>query len=317
MKFDILLPGTNRAPYFCRFAHQLDTAGYRTILNVVDDLDFQTVTVSDHLGMPTHEVPRLGGHWDEALTVMAFVAGATRRIRIDTSVLIAPLHHPLRLAKMIATLDVLSGGRVNLSVGIGHAVREFEVLGIPFGDRGRITDEVLAALNAVWTRDPPVFHGEYFQIDDLALDPRPLQSPRPPIFVGGNSKPALRRAARYDGWQPSPIDFDPEDVPPLLDYAREQPSFNGKEDSFDVNWVPKPSGTDLPYGFTGATNAELQGHRDQLVDLYSGRYPSLGITRTCVQPPQSLTDVEEYLDYLCWFSAEVIANVEDDRPSRW
>lgn len=315
MKFDILMPGTNRAPYFCAFAHHLDTQGYRTILEVIDELDFQTVTVSDHLGMPLHEVPRLGGHWDEALTVMAFVAGATRRVRIDASVIIAPLHHPLRLAKAIATMDVLSGGRVNLSVGVGHAVREFEVIGVPFRERGVIADEVLDALEAIWTKDVPKFSGKYFQIDGLVLDPRPLQDPRPPIYVGGNSKPALRRAARFEGWQPSPIDFGPSDIPPLLDYLRSQPAFNGKEGTFDVNWVPKPSQTDLPRGFIGADSASLTRLKDELVERYVETFPSLGITRTCVQAPQSIADLEEYLDYLRWFASDVIAEVRAARAS--
>src|SRR5690348_135717 len=159
MHFDVMLPGTNRVPGANRWAHALGADGFRRVLAAVDGLGYHGVSVSEHLAMPRAEVPRLGPYWQDALTVMAFAAAATRRVRIDAAVLVLPYHHPLRLAKELATIDVLSGGRLNVSVGVGHAVAEFAALGVPFERRGAIADEVLAALGALWTGDEPEHRG--------------------------------------------------------------------------------------------------------------------------------------------------------------
>ncbi len=196
--------------------------------------------------MPYFEVPRLGPYWMDALSAIAFIAGSTRRVRMTTSVLAVPYHHPLALAKTLSSIDVLSGGRLDVAAGIGHAVREFEVLGIPFAERGAITDETLHAMVELWSSDKPFFDGHYFQIDGLAFEPKPVQKPRPPIYIGGNSKPALRRAASYDGWEPNPTSFEVEEVPALMDYIRSQQDFAGKEQTFEVRW-PGTIHVDLPW----------------------------------------------------------------------
>ncbi|MGI5219003.1 hypothetical protein [Nocardia sp. CA-290969] len=125
-------------------------------------------------------------------------------------------------------------------------------------------------------------------------------------IVGGNSAPALRRAARHDGWQPNPTDFMLEEIPPLLDYIREQPEYAGKEESFDINWLKSPTGVTLSQGFARATASELNGYRDELIEAYRGRYRKIGITRTVAEPPRGVGSEQEYLDYLCWFTEEVM-----------
>jgi probable F420-dependent oxidoreductase len=317
MDFDVMLPGTNRIPGTAGWAHALDGDGLRRVLAAVDGLGYRSVSVSEHLAMPHAEVPRLGAHWQDALTVMAFAAAATRRVRIDAAVLVLPYHHPLRLAKELATIDVLSGGRLNVSVGVGHAVAEFEALGVPFAQRGAIADEVLAALAELWTAERPEHRGAHFAITGLAVEPRPLQRPRPPIFVGGNSKPALRRAARHDGWQPNPVRFTVGEIPPLLDYLRSQPAFGDKAATFDLNWLKSPTGARLAGGFAAAGPAALVEHRERLVEAYCGEYRSIGVTRTVVEPPRSLASEGEYLDYLAWFAEEVVPAVPAGRPPSW
>ncbi|MEU1957137.1 TIGR03619 family F420-dependent LLM class oxidoreductase [Nocardia rhamnosiphila] len=305
MKFDVVLPGSNHIPDLHPWSHSLDANGFRRILTTLDESGFHAVSVSEHLAMPQFEVPRLGPYWQDALSVMAFAAAATRRIRLDAAVLVLPYHHPLRLAKSLATIDVLSGGRVNVSIGVGHAEQEFAAMGVPFRERGARSDEILEALNTLWTAELPEHRGKYFEITGLAVEPRPLQKPRPPIYVGGNSKPALRRAARYDGWQPNPTDFTLAEISPLLDYLRDQREFAGKEDSFDVNWLKSPAGVTLCHGFAGATAGELNGFRDELIEAYSGGYRQAGITRTVVEAPRTVGSEPEYLDYLRWFAEEV------------
>ena len=123
---------------------------------------------------------------------------------MNSGVIILPLHNPVRLAKAIATLDVLSGGRVMVTFGAGMAPGEFSALGVDFSRRGRMMDEYIQAMKVLWTADQPEFHGEFVDFADVVFEPKPAQRPHPPLFVGGRSVFALRRAARLaDRWAPS------------------------------------------------------------------------------------------------------------------
>jgi probable F420-dependent oxidoreductase len=311
MKFRMALPGTHHippandnVPEAAQWASGLTAPDFQRIAAAVDELRYDAITVSDHLGMPYFEVPRLGPFWMDALSVMSFVAGSTRRVRVDASVLVAPYRHPLALAKALSTIDVLSGGRIDVSVGVGHAEREFEVLGIDFDQRGAITDETLDAVLELWSADEPSFQGRFFRIDGLAFEPKPVQQPRPPIYVGGNSRPALRRASRYDGWQPNPTEFSVEEIPPLLDYIRDQPEFTGKEKSFELCWVGTVPGASRPI-FADLMGGLLASYRDQVVDRL-GYLAGLGITMVAVPAPITQSP-DEFIDFVRWFDEEVIS----------
>ena len=302
MRFDVAFPGNHHIPGTAEWSWTASPADRQRMVREIDDLGFDAISVSEHFAMPYFELPRLGAYWMHALSVLAFVAGATRRVRLEATVLVLPYHHPLALAKALATIDVLSGGRLNVSVGVGHAVREFEVLGVPFSERGARADEILDAMNVLWTSDEPVFRGRFYDIDGLAFEPKPVQQPRPPIYIGGNSKPALRRAARHDGWQPNPTNFSIDEVPPLLDYIRSQPEFEGKEKTFDLFWLPFP-GTGPALPFKTASASDLASYRDRVLEGVR-RLDEIGVTRTSVPVPAS-SSVDEYLDALRWFAQEV------------
>jgi probable F420-dependent oxidoreductase len=311
MKFRLALPGTHRIPAVndhvpeaARWANNLAAPDFQRIAAAIDGLRYEAITVSDHLAMPYFEVPRLGPFWMDALSVMSFVAGSTRRVRVDASVLVAPYRHPLALAKALSTIDVLSGGRLDVSVGVGHAVREFEVLGVDFDQRGAITDETLEAVIRLWSEDEPSFHGRFFRIDGLAFEPKPVQQPRPPIYVGGNSKPALRRAARYEGWQPNPTEFSVEEIPPLLDYIQDQPEFSGKGKSFELCWVGTVPGLSRPV-FSDLARTSLRGYRNEVIDRVS-YLADLGITMVAVPAPITQSP-DEFLDFVRWFDEDVIS----------
>jgi probable F420-dependent oxidoreductase len=140
----------------------------------------------------------------EQLSLMAFVAGKTRTLRLIGSVMILPHRNPVVTAKMLATIDVLSGGRVTVGVGVGWLREEFQALGAPdFDRRGAVSDEYLRIFKTLWTEDPASFHGEFYRFDRIHCLPHPVQKPHPPIWIGGHSKLALRRVARLgDGWHP-------------------------------------------------------------------------------------------------------------------
>ena len=313
MRFNVSMPGQNHIPPVDdhvipapQWSAHLAAPDFQRIASAVDECGYHAITISEHLAMPYFEVPRLGPYWLDALSAIAFIAGATRRVRVTTSVLVVPYHHPLALAKTLSTIDVLSGGRLDVAAGIGHAVREFEVLGIPFGERGAITDETLQAVIELWSSDEPFFDGHYFQVDGLAFAPKPVQKPRPPIYIGGNSRPALRRASRYDGWEPNPTSFAAEEVPPLLDYIRAQPDFAGKEQTFGVRWPGTVPGLDRP-AFAALHGAGRASHASQVLERLA-YLAGLGITAVTVPVP--VTDsLSDYLDYLRWFDEEVITKI--------
>jgi probable F420-dependent oxidoreductase len=138
----------------------------------------------------------------ESLTTLSHVAALTRRVRLGTSVYLLALRHPTVTAKAVATLDVLSGGRVVFGVGVGGEFpKEFEACGVPHGERGRRVDEGIQVCRQLWGPSPAGFDGRFVRFRDVALEPKPIQPGGPPIWVGGRSDHALRRAARLgDGW---------------------------------------------------------------------------------------------------------------------
>jgi probable F420-dependent oxidoreductase len=202
-------------------------------------LGFYCITIADHVIVPTHisvpypytvdgKYPGTGYHL-ETLTTMSFLAGATDRIRFITSVMILPYRNPIVTAKMLASLDVLSGGRVIVGAGVGWMKEEFETIRTEaYEERGKVTDEYIAAFRELWTSNKPSFNGKYCSFSDIIFLPKPVQKPTIPIWIGGHSKQAIRRAARLgDGWHPiggvPTIPLEPEgikkDLEMLVDYA--------------------------------------------------------------------------------------------------
>ncbi len=187
-----------------------------------EELGYDSVLTGDHIVVPRHisspypytedgAFPGSStGEAMEQLTVLAFLAGQTRTIRLVTSVIIVPHRNPLVAAKALATLDVLSKGRVVVGVGVGWMREEFEALGLPpFAERGAVTDEYIRAFKELWTSDNPTFDGKYCRFSDISFLPKPVQKPHPPIWVGGESRRAIRRTAQLaDGWYP--IDANPQ-----------------------------------------------------------------------------------------------------------
>jgi probable F420-dependent oxidoreductase len=182
-----------------------------------DALRFASLFVTDHVILPVSAARSVypyavsgqlpgGGNQDylEPLTLMSHLAHATRRAKLGTSVLVVPYRHPLLVAKMLATIDLLSGGRVILGAGVGWLQEEFEALATPpFAERGPVTDEFLRLMRESWTKAPVTFDGRYCSARDVYVLPQPLQKGGIPIWIGGHTDGALRRAARLgDGWHP-------------------------------------------------------------------------------------------------------------------
>ena len=137
----------------------------------------------------------------DPLVTLAYLAGHTSRIRLGVAVLNSPFYSPLLLAKSLTSLDLVSGGRLDVGLGLGWAPEEYAAVGAPYESRGRRAEEFIAGLKAIWTEDPVEFHGEFYEVPRAHVDPRPVQRPHPPLLLGGGVEAALRRAGRLaDGW---------------------------------------------------------------------------------------------------------------------
>jgi probable F420-dependent oxidoreductase len=179
-------------------------------------MGFDYATFSDHLVIPaaieakypytaSGEFPAgSSGGRNEQLTEVAWIAAKTTRLRLVTSVMVVPHRPAVLTAKILSTIDTLSGGRLTLGIGAGWMREEFEAIGAPdFGARGAVTDEYLRAIVELWTNPAPKFEGKHVRFSDIVFEPKPVQKPHPPIWIGGESGPAMRRTARIgDAWYP-------------------------------------------------------------------------------------------------------------------
>jgi probable F420-dependent oxidoreductase len=168
-----------------------------------EQLGYDSVWVSDHVVVPHANVVNFGETVFDPLVTLGVIAGATSRVRLGTTVLIVPYRNAVVTAKMVSSLDALSGGRFIFGIGAGWLAAESATLGVPFAERGAMTDEYLEAMQELWTKREPSFAGKYTQFSGITFEPKPVQKPHPPIWVGGHSRAALRRTARFGAaWHP-------------------------------------------------------------------------------------------------------------------
>ena len=203
-----------RIPSFALGPRTATLAEMGAYLRRAEDLGFDVAVSIDHLLLTP---PAYACTWLEPMTLLAALAGVTRTIKLGTMVLVLPLRNPVYFAKEWATLDLLAGGRTILGIGVGWHEAEFALMGVPHRERGRRTEECLEIVQALWARDDVSYEGRYYRLRHLTIDPKPLQTPHPPIWIGGGTQPServyhqtvrnidpvLRRIARYaDVWVP-------------------------------------------------------------------------------------------------------------------
>lgn len=200
MKFGVCLP---------QYGREVGIEDLQAVAGDAETLGFDSVWVSDHIVTPEHLHANIGPVFFDAFVVLSHVSAMTQRVKLGTTVLVTPYRNPLVAGKMVASLDVLSGGRVILGIGAGGAPDEFAALGVPEYQRGARTDEYLSAMIELWTNDPSSFHGRFVDFENVRFAPKPMQKPHPPIWVGGRSDAALRRAVRIgQAWHPTSMPLE-------------------------------------------------------------------------------------------------------------
>jgi probable F420-dependent oxidoreductase len=195
---------------------------------LAESLGYDSVWTMDHLLNSGYIRERLdGANYYHPLATLSYLAATTKRVSLGTSVMVLPYHNPVELAKYVATLDQMSGGRVILGVGAGAMVEEFESLGVPFHQRGALTNESIAIMRELWSADDPQFKSPRWNLTGFKFAPKPAQASIP-LWVGGSSEGALRRAATMgDGWHPTGM--PPEDFRAGCDKVRQLAASAGRD----------------------------------------------------------------------------------------
>lgn len=250
MKFGVHLAQVNPKG-FVDVAVEADRLGYESVwmaehLVLPVDMGGSPYPGSDHPPIPP-ELPVF-----DAWNHLSFIAASTERVRLGTHVYNLALRHPFVSARAIQTLDILSGGRVEVGVGAGWLASEYEAAGVDFAGRGRRLDEAIEVCRRLWTEETVEHHGEFFDFGPVKFEPKPVQRPHPPIVVGGDSQTALRRAARLgDGW--APMAQTPETLPEALAELERLRSDAGRADAaFEVTITARNPSTDEINAYTDA-----------------------------------------------------------------
>ncbi len=278
---------------------------------IADHIVFPVESESDYPYTVDRKHPG-GGDALETFSILGVVAGATEKLRLVTSVLVLPYRNPVLTAKMVASLDVLSGGRVTLGVGVGWLKEEFEALDSPDCDkRGAVTDEWIAIFKQLWTESPATFDGQFYQYSNIRCEPFPLQNPHPPIWVGGHSRAALRRTARHgNGWHPvgaiaaSPL--PPQEMRAHLNTLKQMTEAEGRDFSaIEVSYKAPLYDTGIPD--RDGTRRSFSGSADDIAgDIRS--FAAIGVHELIFDFRGS--SIAESIERLQRFAAEVMPLVD-------
>jgi probable F420-dependent oxidoreductase len=209
MKLALVTPVLTMMPgAHAQWEESATIADVARIAEAADRLGYDHLTCSEHIGVPASEAPRRGATYWDPLATFGYLAARTERIRLATNVLVLGYHHPLAIAKRYGTLDVVSGGRLVLGLGVGTLREEFDLLGAPFEDRGERADDALRALRAALSQSEPTYDGPHYSFSGLVIDPCAVQ-PHVPIWIGGRTLRSLRRAVELaEGWTPFAVTPD-------------------------------------------------------------------------------------------------------------
>ena len=245
---------------------------------LAEELGYDSVWVMDHLFNNGYIRERLDDKpYYHPLATLSYLAATTERVLLGTSVLVLPYHNPVELAKYTATLDHMSDGRVTLGVGVGAMTEEFAALGIPMSERGALTNECIRVMKELWTNQAPSYHSSRWNFDDLRFSPKPVQQPHIPLWIGGASPGALRRAARLgDGWHPSGL--TPEEYAVRRQQVRELAERAGRDpDSLTMSARVEVEATGGPSSDRTANRARIPGNDLEQAAITIAAYRDAGV----------------------------------------
>lgn len=301
MKFAFPLPHTLRLKAITRpWEAGVTGADQTRMAKSAEAMGYDMIAIPEHFVIPTDHVELSGPHYLQSTVAQAYVAGATEKIRLNSCVTILPLQHPIVLAKALATADWMSSGRMMATFGIGWLKREFELLGVSFRERGRIADEYLEAIIELWTSESPRFDGSYVSFQDMAFEPKPVQKPHLPVWIGGDADAALKRAAQFaSGWWP--FLTPPEKIAEGIEFIKGQPTYDGRP--FEVMHGLGTTRVGEGHRVVKDRGAHPGSSAQEIIDRLNW-LAEQGVTFSAVPVP-AVRGVDEYLDYAQWVIEEI------------
>jgi probable F420-dependent oxidoreductase len=272
---------------------------------LADSLGFNKCMLGEHFVIPKAHVPLSGDHYFHTVVALGFIGGQTKNLRLSSSVSILPLQSPIVQAKAWSTLDWVTNGRAEALFGVGWLKEEFDTLGVDFHERGKMADEYVAAMIALWTQEEPIFEGKYVNFREIGFAPKPVQQPRLPIWFGGDAAAVLRRVAKFgDGW--SPFRTPPEKFLDCIDIIKSQPDYDGRK--LEIFFALEMLNVGPHHEVLDDPRAPGSRSRQQIIDQI-GWLSGLGITETIVPLPPGMTGMAAYEDRLRWVATEIMPHV--------
>lgn len=270
-----------------------------------EKLGYEMICVPEHHIIPNEHVELSGAHYFNAFVAMSHFAGATEAIRVNSCISILPAQHPIVTAKALSTMDWLSSGRVTVTFGVGWLKEEFDLLGIPFNERGARAEEYTQAIIELWTSESPEFEGRFVSFKDVAFQPKCIQKPHVPIWFGGDADPVLRRTGRYaSGWWP--FLTPPDKIAERIDFIKSQPDYAGGLE--DVFYGMSTGRVGEGHVVQESKMARPDQSRQEMLDTL-GWLAKQGVTWSSVPTPR-LKTLDEYYDYTQWVAEEIIPAVK-------
>ncbi len=259
------------------------------LAEAADRLGYHHLTCSEHVAVPVEAAARRGSRYWDPLATLGYLAARTSRIRLATHVLVLGYHHPLEVAKRYGTLDVVSGGRLILGVGVGSLEEEFGLLDAPFADRGDRGDDALRALRASIGRRQPSYRGRYYAYEGFVVDP-PATRTDVPLWIGGRSARSLRRAIELaDGWAPFSVPAD--QIGAWLAAARETEAWAARRQPLEVVLYPDPVVD--PAGDPDATTDLVGRYVDAGATILNLRFRARSVEH-CLEQLEAMAQREEF-----------------------
>ncbi len=288
------------------FASWFTPDNCRETMRLAEELGYDSAWVNDHVVFPGNMAAHYGNEFKDPLALLPFMAACTTKLLLGTTILVIPYRPPVQTAKMLATIDYLSNGRLIIGTGPGHEPDESAALGLPYDERGAMNDEYMKVMVELWTNERASFHGKYTNFDDVQPLIHPVQKPYPKFFIGGNNTPTWRRIVEYGGgWHPS--GSSAEKLAPLVDQLRAYCDAKGaKFPDISVRWSPLMVAEGEDASGTMSARGEMTWNRytPTMAKQEIAAFEALGVNRMVVNLPAARGG---YLDQMRNFAAAVMS----------